>query len=364
MIAEKEPTIYESALRRGFSRRTFLKMCAALTAAMGLDYSQTAKVTHAMETKQRVPVIWLQMQDCTGCSESFIRSLYPKVENVIFNMISVEYMEVLSAAAGFQTEAAEQNVLKKYAGDYILVVEGSVPSLAGTLTIGGRSGLDLLQEAAAHAKAVLTFGTCSSWGGIPHAKPNPTGSQPVSAVLKGVPIVRVPGCPPIAEVMTGVIAHVATFGVLPETDSLGRPKAFYAHRIHDKCNRRAYFDAGLFAESFDDPNLKAGYCLYKLGCKGPTTYNSCAEMRWNGGTGYPIMSGNPCIGCSEQDFWDNAPFYSRFSKIPFTQTTVNPEKWGAGIVGAAVVAVGAHAGITAAVKHHKEKEQNRSDRNE
>jgi hydrogenase (NiFe) small subunit (hydA) len=363
-MKKEEPTIYETVLQRGYSRRTFLKICAALAATMGLEYSQTDQVAHALETKKRIPVIWLQMQDCTGCSESFIRSSYPKTESVIFNMISLEYMELLTAAAGFQTEAAEQNVLKKYAGNYVLVVEGSVPVNPGYLTIGGRSGADLLREAAAHAKAVLAFGTCSSWGGIAKAKPNPTGAQPIAAILKGTPIIRVPGCPPIAEVMTGVLAHIVTFGTLPETDMLGRPKAFYRHRIHDKCNRRAYFDAGLFAESFDDPNLKAGYCLYKLGCKGPTTYNACAELRWNGGISYPIESGNPCIGCSEADFWDNGPFYTHYAKLPLTQTTINPEKWGAGITAAAVVGVGAHAGITAAVKHHKKKDQDKGDHNE
>lgn len=362
-MSGNEETIYESVLKRGYTRRTFLKICAALAATMGLDYSQTGKVAHALESKTRVPVIWLQMQDCTGCSESFIRSSYPKAENVIFNMISLEYMELLTAAAGIQTEAAEQNVLKKYKGEYVLIVEGSVPKEAGYLTVGGRSGEDLLREAAANAKAVLAFGTCSSWGGIAKAKPNPTGARPISAVLKGTPIIRVPGCPPIAEVMTGVIAHIVTFDRLPETDALGRPTAFYRHRIHDKCNRRAYFDAGLFAESFDDPNLKAGYCLYKLGCKGPTTYNSCAELRWNGGVSYPIQSGNPCIGCSEADFWDNGPFYTRHAKLPWSQTTINPEKWGAAITGAAVVGVGAHAGITAAVKHHKAKKQDGGDQN-
>lgn len=360
----EEPTIYESVLSRGFSRRTFLKMCATLAATMGLDFSQTGQVAHAMETKKRIPVIWLQMQDCTGCSESFIRSSYPKVESVIFNMISLEYMEVLTAAAGFQAETSEQNVLKKYKGEYVLVVEGSVPQAAGYLTIGGRSGADLLREAAAGAKAVLTFGTCSSWGGIAKANPNPTGAQPAAAMLQGIPVIRVPGCPPIAEVMTGVLAHIVTFDQLPETDMLGRPKAFYRHRIHDKCNRRAYFDAGLFAESFDDPNLKAGYCLYKVGCKGPTTYNSCAEMRWNGGISYPIQSGNPCIGCSEADFWDNGPFYTHYAKLPLTQTTIDPEKWGAAAAGAALVGVGAHAGITAAVKHHKDKQQDKGDQNE
>ncbi|WP_075983421.1 hydrogenase small subunit [Bacillus massilinigeriensis] len=349
----KENTIYEEALSRGFSRRDFLKMCTALAATMGLSFKETDKVAHAMESNKRVPVIWLEFQSCTGCSESFIRSTHPKVESVLFDMISLEYSEVLSAAAGHQIEEAMQNVVKENSGEYVLIVEGAVPEAEFT-TIGGKAAKDILLEAAKGAKMVVTYGSCASWGGIPAANPNPTKSVPVTDLVKDIPVVRVPGCPPIAEVMTGVIAHIITFGVVPELDQLGRPKAFFRHRIHDKCNRRAYFDAGLFAESFDDIGAKQGYCLYKLGCKGPTTYSACPEMRWNGGTSYPIQSGNPCIGCTEKNFWDNGPFFTRLAKIPGTQTTINPDKVGLTLAGVTVAGVAAHAGVTAVVKNKKE----------
>ena len=49
----------------------------------------------------------------------------------------------------------------------------------------------------------------------------------------------------------------------------------------------------MFAESYDDEGSKAGWCLYKLGCRGPETYNSCGNMRWFQGMSYPIQSGAP-----------------------------------------------------------------------
>lgn len=354
MLKTKQKTIYEEVLARGYSRRDFLKMCTALAATMGLSFKDTDKVAAAMETSKRVPVIWLEFQSCTGCSESFIRSTHPKVESVLFEMISLEYSEVLSAAAGHQIEEALQHVIKEYPGEYVLVVEGAI-SDAEFITIGGKSAKDIMDEAVKHAKMVVAYGSCSAWGGIPAANPNPTNGKPVTDFVNDKPVVLVPGCPPIAEVMTGTIAHIITFGTIPELDHLGRPKAFFRHRIHDKCNRRAYFDAGLFAESFDDIGAKQGYCLYKLGCAGPTTYSSCAEMRWNGGTSYPIQSGNPCIGCTEQNFWDNGPFFTRRVKIPGTQTTINPDGIGLAVTGATVAGVAVHAGITAAMKKKDEK---------
>lgn len=351
----KKKTIYESALEHGFSRRDFLKMCTALSAAMGLDFAQSDTVVKAMEIKTRVPVIWLQFQDCTGCSESFIRSTHPKTESVLLELISLEYSEVLSAAAGHQVDAAMEQVLKDYDGQYILAVEGSIPDDDAYLTVAGHSAKETFQKVAKGALAIISYGSCASWGGIAAAKPNPTGAKPVTDFVNGKPVMLVPGCPPIAEVMTGVIAHYITFGALPELDHLGRPKAFYRHRIHDKCNRRAYFDAGLFVESFDDEGAKQGYCLYKVGCKGPTTYNSCAEMRWNGGVSYPIQSGNPCIGCSEDGFWDNGPLFVRRAKIPGTQTTINPDQVGAAAVGLTAAGVAVHAGLTVMKKKHDEK---------
>lgn len=353
---KEEKTIFRSVIERGFTRRDFLKMCTVLTASLGLDLSQERKVAKALETGKRVPVIWLQMQDCTGCSESFTRTTHPRLESVLLEMISLEYSEVLSAASGHQAEASLKQTTEKFPDEYVLVVEGSVPAHSEYLMIGGRSAKDILVETAKRAKVVLAYGSCSSWGGIAAASPNPTGAMPITDVIKDKQVIRVPGCPPIAEVMTGVIAHLLTFGSVPELDSQGRPKAFYRHRIHDKCNRRAYFDSGLFAESFDDEGLKQGYCLYKLGCKGPTTYNSCAEMRWNGGVSYPIQSGNPCIGCSENQFWDQGPLTQRVSQIPGTQITVNPDRIGLAALGAATAGIAVHAAATGVKKRLHDRE--------
>lgn len=364
-MKEKENTIYETALSRGYSRRDFLKMCTALTAAMGLSYEQSDKVVNAMESGTKVPVIWLEMQDCTGCSESFIRSTNPSIESVLLEMVSLEYSEVLTAAAGHQTEKSLEDVYNNYKGEYVLAVEGSIAD-AQFLSVSGKSSRDTLIRVAKDAKAVITYGSCAAWGGLPAAKPNPTNAKSAPDVLKeagiDVPVIRVPGCPPIAEVMTGVISHIITFGQLPELDSQLRPKAFYAHRIHDKCNRRAYFDAGLFVESFDDEGAKQGYCLYKMGCKGPTTYNACAEMRWNGGVSYPIMAGFPCLGCSEDGFWDNGPFYEKRALIPGTQTTINPEKVGVAATGVVVAGVAAHAAITGVMSKKNAKQEDRGEK--
>ncbi len=356
----QQQTVYQSMAERGVKRRDFLKMCTALAATMGLDFTQTDKVVNAMENQPKLPVIWLQFQDCTGCSESFIRSTHPSTQNVVLDLISLEYSEVLSAASGFAVEKAMEDVMTTYSGKYLLCVEGSIPKLNEYCMVAGKGAKDTFEHVAKNAQAVIAYGSCAAWGGIAGAKPNPTNARPVTDFDTGnTPVMIVPGCPPISEVMTGVVGHYLTFGALPELDSFGRPKAFYKHRIHDKCNRRAYFDAGLFVEDFDDDASKNGYCLYKVGCKGPTTYASCMEMRWNGGTSNPILSGNPCIGCTEDGFWDNAPFYTRLAKIPGTQTTVNPDKIGGAIAAVAAVGVVAH-GVGTVVKNKMDNKKNPS----
>ena len=146
---------------------------------------------------------------------------------------------------------------------------------------------------------------------------------------------------------------MVAFGRLPELDSQGRPKAFYAKRVHDSCYRRPYFDAGLFVEDFDDANAKKGYCLYKVGCRGPMTYNSCGTIKWNNGVSYPIQSGHGCIGCSEDNFWDNGPFYERLTNIPGFSIEGTADKVGMIATGAAVAGAAAHA-VAANVRKRKE----------
>ena len=311
-------TYYESIIKQGYSRRDFMKFATYIAAYMGLENSMVGQVAKSLETTYRVPVIWEHFQECTCCSESFIRSDHPIVADIILDKISLDYTLTLMAASGHQAEAAKHATMEKYKGEYILCVEGSVPMGAdgNYCCIAGRSAKDLLIEAAEGAKAIIAWGSCATNGCVQAARPNPTNATPIHKIIKNKPIIRVPGCPPIGEVMAGVIVHLVSFGRLPELDRLGRPKAFYAKRVHDSCYRRPYYDAGLFAETFDDQNAKDGYCLYKLGCKGPMTYNACGTIKWNNGVSYPIQSGHGCIGCSEDSFWDNGPFYERMSKVP------------------------------------------------
>jgi len=323
-----DESIYTEMKKTGVSRRGFLKFCGSVAGAIGLTalppieagaasspikntYSPVGMVAKALESKPRLPVIWLEFQDCAGCSEALTRSQSPTLVDLVLNQITVEYHETLSAAAGFQVEEAKQAAMQKYAGQYILVVEGSISPIDDGVycTIGGKSSVDILKEAAAGAAAVIATGNCAAFGGIPRANPNPTGAVGVADIITDKPVVNISGCPAIPEVFTGTLAHFLVFGTLPELDHLNRPKPFYGVTVHDRCLRRPFYEAGKFANSFDDEGARKGYCLYKLGCKGPTTYNACASMKWSGGLSFPIQSGHPCLGCSEPNFWDGGGFY-------------------------------------------------------
>lgn len=332
-------TVGEHLRAQGISRRGFLKFCGLLASSMALAPSMIPKIAEALENAKRPSVIWLSFQECTGCTESITRSHSPSIEGLIFDAISLDYHHTLQAASGDAAEHAREEAMKEHYGKYVLVVDGSIPlDNPGYSTIAGISNLDMLKEAAAGAAAIVAVGTCSAYGGLPKADPNPTGAVSVSDIIKDKPIINVPGCPPIPVVITGVIAHFLTFG-LPELDSLGRPKAFYGQNIHDRCYRRPFYERGLFAETFDDEGAKAGWCLYKLGCKGPVTYNACATTKWNEATSFPIQSGHGCIGCSEPGFWD---FGGLYRALPIPTGSVGEKVVYAAAAGiAAGVAIGA-----------------------
>ena len=351
-------TFYEVMRRQGITRRSFLKYCSLTAAAMGLGPGYAGNIAHAMETKPRTPVLWLHGLECTCCSESFIRSAHPLAKDVVLSMISLDYDDMLMASAGHQAEAILEEVRKKYRGNYILAVEGNPPLNQEGMSCfsGGRPFVEQLKETAADCKAIISWGSCASWGCVQAAKPNPTQATPVHKVITDKPIVKVPGCPPIAEVMTGVITYMLTFDRLPELDRQGRPKMFYGQRIHDKCYRRPHFDAGQFAEEWDDEGARKGYCLYKLGCKGPTTYNACSTVGWNGGVSFPIQSGHGCIGCSEENFWDQGSFYDRLTTIPGFGIESNADTVGGIAAGAVGAGIAAHAAASAVKNARDNKE--------
>lgn len=332
-------TLGESLRERGVTRRGFLKFCTAAASLMALPPSMVPAVAAALEKARRPSVIWLSFQECTGCTESLTRSHAPSIENLIFDHISLDYHHTLQAAAGEAAEQARETAMKENEGKYLVVVDGSIPTAnPGFSTIAGVSNLQILEETAKGAAAIIAVGTCAAFGGIPHANPNPTGAVSVSDIVHDKPVVNVSGCPPIPVVITGVLAHFLTFGELPELDDLGRPMAFFGKSIHDRCYRRPFYDKGLFAETFDDEGARKGWCLYRLGCKGPMTYNACATTKWNAGTSWPVESGHGCLGCSEPNFWDAGGFYNALS-IPDTDITRS-----IGILTGAGVALGAAAG--------------------
>ncbi len=341
-MKNKRPTVYQEIRARGYSRREFLQFCATMAAFMGIQSSGFAQIVKALEKKSRLPVVWFHFQECTCCSESFIRSSHPIVADVLLDMISLDYTETLMAAAGHQAEAALKKTMDESKGQYLMMVEGSIPTEnEAYCCIGGRSALSMVKEAAEGAKAIIAWGNCASAGCIQGANPNPTGAKPVHQIIKGKPIINVQGCPPIGEVMAGTVVHLLTFETIPQLDGLGRPKAFYSRRIHDTCYRRPNYDAGLFVEQWDDENARKGYCLYKMGCRGPVTYNACSVMRWNNGVSYPIQSGHNCIGCSEARFWDHSPFYQHLADFPGFGIESTADKIGV------VLGIGAAVGITA-----------------
>ena len=337
----KPETLGEILRSQKVSRRSFMKFCATTASMMALPPAMIPVIANALENARRPSVIWLSFQECTGCTESLTRAHTPSLESLIFESISLDYHHTLQAASGEAAEAAREEAMEENYGNYLLVVDGSIPlDNPGYSTIAGISNLDMLIDSAKGAAAIIAVGTCATYGGIPGANPNPTGAVSVKDIITDKPIINVPGCPPIPVVITGVLAHYLTFGSIPELDHIGRPKAFYGQSIHDRCYRRPFYDKGQFAETFDDEGARKGWCLFKLGCRGPTTYNACATTKWNNGTSFPIESGHPCLGCSEPDFWDGGGFYKALSMPTedISKTAVYTAA-GAAAVGAAIGAL-------------------------
>ena len=344
-------TVGETLASRGVSRRSFLKFCATMTSLLALPPGMAEVMAETLARTRRQSVIWLSFQECTGCTESLTRSHSPTLEGLLFDAISLDYHHTLQAAAGDAAERARTQAMQDNAGKYLVIVDGSIPLKDGGVysTIAGHSNLDMLKETAAGAAAIIAVGTCAAYGGLPHANPNPTGAVAVSDIIKDKPIINISGCPPIPAVITGVLAHYLTFGELPELDDLGRPKSFYGETIHDRCYRRPFYDQGKFAKSFDDEGARNGWCLFELGCKGPTTHNACATTKWNGGISFPIESGHGCLGCSEPHFWDAGSFYTPLSAPTANITTI--------AAGAAVVGAGVAVALSAADRAKKRRAQ-------
>jgi len=302
----------EKALQdKGISRRDFMKFCAAVSAAMAADATFTpAKVAEALTSGKKPVVVWLHFAECTGCTESVLRTVDPPFADVILDVISLDYHETIMQCAGAAIEEVLHKTVAENEGKFVLVCEGGIPTADGGIhgKVGGNTMLSIVKEIQPKALATVCIGTCATFGGVQKAAPNPTKAMSVSEALGGAVTVNVSGCPPNPINFIGTVVYFLTKGV-PELDDNGRPVLFYGDAVHDKCPRLKHFEAGEFAKSFSDNTARKGWCLYELGCKGPVTYNNCPTVLFNQ-ISFPIQAGHPCIGCSEPDFWDAmSPFY-------------------------------------------------------
>lgn len=331
------------------SRRDFLRICTAITATLGLPYAYVEKVQASVQ-KKKPTVIWLHFMECTGCSETLLRSSHPPLGRFLLEIVDLPYHETLMAGAGDQAEEALHKAIKENKGEYILVVEGAVSTKDGGIycQIAGKPAVKILKEVSKDAKLVIAYGTCATFGGVQAADPNPTGAVGVSEVIGTSKLINISGCPPNPYNLLATVAYILTFNKIPPLDEFKRPLFAYGRRIHDHCERRPHFDEGRFAESFGDEGHKRGYCLYKLGCKGPVTYANCMTLKFCDIGAWPIGAGHPCLGCTEPAFWDRmTPFYEHLKDIPIPGgkgIISDAEKIGAVALAGAGIAIALHAG--------------------
>ena len=325
-----------------------------MAAVLGLPDTAGQAIAAAVENEAKPILIWLEFQDCAGNSESLLRAGHPTVADLILDEISLSYHEMLMAAAGSQAEQVLSETVRDNAGKYIVLVEGSIPAGAdgAYCTIGGKSALQIARDICGKAAATIAVGTCAAFGGIPAARPNPTGAMSVGDAVPGVAnLINMSACPANAENITALIIYYMTMKRWPPLDQYRRPLFAYGKSIHDSCERRAHFDAGQYVEEWGDDAHRHGHCLYKMGCKGPATSQNCPIVKWNEGTNWPIGCGHPCIGCAEPNFWDTmTPFYQRLPNVAGFDVGNWVDPVGLGLTGLVTAAVAMH-GIGEVVRH-------------
>jgi hydrogenase small subunit len=288
-----------------------------------------------------VHVFWLAGMSCDGCSVAVTGATQPSVEQLLTGSIPglpkvVLHHPVLSVSAGTEFVRPFQDAVNGELGaPYVVVLEGSVPDDQalpedeGYFSAMGAGGFDpessghqpnrmtdWLKKLAPGAVAMVAIGTCATWGGIPAAAGNITGSMSLMDYLGkdyvsalGVPVVNVPGCSPIGDNFTEVVAAVLMFlqgtGPLPEFDDLGRPAWQFSETVHRHCPRAGYYEEGVFSKEYGDQA-----CLVDVGCWGPVVQCNITERGAINHMGGCMVAGGPCIGCTMPGFPDKfTPFY-------------------------------------------------------
>jgi hydrogenase small subunit len=324
------PKTFQDQLNEaGVSRRTFLKFCGLMVGALALPLNYVNVVAKALAGASRLPLVWLEFQDCTGDSESFLRAgktsdplsigtTDPNVTDLLLDFLSLDYHETLMAASGASARKSLDDTLAKYNGQFVCVVEGSIPTAQNGVfcTIGGRTAVSILQDVSSKALATIAMGACATDGGLAAAQPNPTQAVGVQTAAPNAPnLINLPGCPANVVNLVACLVHFLTFKQWPDLDGQNtrRPLFAYGDVIHENCERKYFFDTGKYVQAWGDAGHRAGWCLHKMGCKGPSTNSNCFKVKWNEGTNWPIGAGHGCIGCTRPGFWDREPVYQELN---------------------------------------------------
>jgi len=285
-----------------------------------------------------VHVFWIAGMSCDGCSIAATGATNPSVEDLLLGRIPnlpkvVLHHPVLSPGAGTEFIAPFRRAAEGTLGaPYVVVLEGSVPDdQAFPTDLGYFSGMGVNEETgqptrvtewlwrlAPGAAAYVAIGTCASWGGIPAAAGNITGSMSLTDFLGkdyrsalGVPVVNVPGCSPVGDNFTETVAAVLLFlanlAPVPKFDELGRPAWLFEETVHRHCPKAGYYEEGVFSEEPGD-----NQCLVEIGCWGPVVQCNIVERGAINNMGGCMVAGGACIGCTMPGFPDKfSPFYKK-----------------------------------------------------
>lgn len=302
---------------------------------------------------QNIHVFWLAGMSCDGCSISVTGATNPGIEGLLHGTVPAMpkvllHHPVLAVEAGADFVKTFRDAANGVLGDpYVVVYEGSIAderiaartggyfSAMGMEAVSGEAeGADAgsagheddekhplptatwLHRLAPGAAATIAIGTCATWGGIPSAAGNPTGSMSVMDTLGkdyrsafGLPVINIPGCAPVGDNFTETVFAILLFlqglGPLPAFDELGRPAWLFGATVHQGCTRAGYYEEGTFAEQYGDPE-----CLVEIGCWGPVVNCNIVERGAMNHMGGCMKAGGVCIGCTMPGFPDKfAPFY-------------------------------------------------------
>ena len=288
----------------------------------------------------KVYAFWLAGMSCDGCSIAVTGASEPALEDLLLGSIPglprvVLYHPVLAIEAGDEfVRNFELAAEGKLDAPYVVILEGSAVDdslIVGDgywVGLGARHGdedggkvisvMEWIDRLAPGAAAMIAIGTCATWGGIPAAAGNPTGSMSLMDFLGrdfrsafGLPIINIPGCSPVGDNFTETVAMILLFlqGIspLPEFDELGRPAWLFNETVHQRCVRAGFYEEGTFAKEYGDPE-----CLVEVGCWGPVVQCNITSRGAINHMGGCMNTGGICIGCTMPGFPDRfSPFYAK-----------------------------------------------------